>query len=393
MTHRRPTTTTTTTTTTTSTAVPFILTVSSAVTKYKNVKRLYFENKAQIEQMTGQIEHLQNAVANQRISASRTALDDSEYSTRFSRLNGAIQNMAFNIRKDWRLLPRWLQRFVNDDAPQTAKHEMTAVGRAVITRWIVDEVFCSVFHPGLDPVLSRSLKQIENGIRRGSYTLTSQEEYDALTAKVISWRMATLEGLAGQLSSPDADAVRAEFTRDATQRLLANLAQYLTDPPPAGIEGSASMILELAVGIAANMPLESRDVVIRYPLPGDTVEPGLMEPEKGALLPPLEVKAEEKGEESGEEKNGKERKKRKLFSPLWCFLRCKLCRADANFPSSERPQSREVGRLPRARGPWPPGPHQGAHLDPGLALPASMILPAAPLLPTLGWVAFEQGST
>lgn len=254
--------------------------------------------------MTGQIEHLQNAVANQRITASRTALDDSEYSTRFNRLNGAINNMAFNIRKDWRLVPRWLDRHVSQDALKTGKQEMTAVGRAVITRWIVEEVFCACFHPALDPVLSRRLKEIEAGIRRGSYTLTSQEEYDALTSKVISWRMATLEGLAGELNSPAADEARAEFTRSATDSLLATLGQYLSDPPPAGIEGSASMIMELAVGIAANMPLESRDVVIRYPLPGEAVDAKVMEVEKGGL-PPLEGGEEEKGEESGEEKKGK----------------------------------------------------------------------------------------
>lgn len=258
--------------------------------------------------MSSQIEHLQNAVANQRITASRTALDDSEYSTRFKRLNGAINNMAFNIRKDWKLIPLWLNNSITQDALKTGKQEMTAVGRAVITRWIVEEVFSGCFHPSLEPSLSRKLKEIENGIRRGLYTFTSQEEHDALTNKVISWRMATLEGLQPELNAPEADEIRAEFTQNATKKLVGQLMQYLNpDPPPAGIEGSASMIMELAVGIAANMPLESRDVVIRYPLPGDPVDPAIMEVEKGGL-PSLET-GEEKGEESGEEKNGKERKK------------------------------------------------------------------------------------
>lgn len=290
------------------------------VTKYKNVKRLYFENKAQIEQMSGQIEHLQNAVANQRITASRTALDDSEYSTRFNRLNGAINNMAFNIRKDWKLVPRWLDRSLTQDALKTGKQEMTAVGRAVITRWIVEEVFYRCFHPSLDPALSSKLKDIENGIRRGLYTFTSQEEHDALTNKVISWRMATLEGLGAELSSPQADEMRAEFTQNVTKSLVATLMQYLnTDPAPAGIDGSASMIMELAVGIAANMPLESRDVVIRYPLPGEPVDPSVMEVEKGGL-PPLEPAEGEKGEDSGEDKNGKERKKGKFLSSSVLYI-------------------------------------------------------------------------
>lgn len=264
--------------------------------------------------MSGQIEHLQNAVANQRITASRTALDDSEYSTRFNRLNGAINNMAFNIRKDWKLVPRWLDRSVTHDALKTGKQEMTAVGRAVITRWIVEEVFNRCFHPSLDPALSSKLKDIENGIRRGQYTITSQEEHDALTSKVISWRMATLEGLGTELSASQADEVRAEFTQNVTKTLVGTLMQYLNaDPAPAGIDGSASMIIELAVGIAANMPLESRDVVIRYPLPGDPVDPAVMEVEKGGL-PALENREDEKGEDSGEDKNGKDRKKGAFLS-------------------------------------------------------------------------------
>ncbi|KAI0424420.1 hypothetical protein F5Y09DRAFT_142449 [Xylaria sp. FL1042] len=256
------------------------------VTKYKNVKRLYFDGKTQIEQMTSQIEQLQNAVANQRMSQSRTALDDSEYSTRFSRLNGAINNLAFNIRKDWSTLPGWIERYVTADAVKTGKQEMTAVGRAIISRWVMEEIFNKCFHPALDVDLSCHLKQIEQNIRRYSYTMNSQEEYDALTAKVVNWRMATWEGLQHMLNSPDSGDHRTDFTKMTTTNLTATLYRYLVDPPPAGVDGSASMIVELAVGIAANLPLESRDVALTYPMPGDMVMPDIMEPEK-APLPPL----------------------------------------------------------------------------------------------------------
>lgn len=287
--------------------------------KYKNVKRLYFDGKSQIESLNGQVEQLQNAVANQRISQSRTALDDNEYTTRFNRLSGAIMNLSFNIRKDWTSLPPWLDKYVSADALKTGKQEMTAVGRAVITRWIVDEIFFSCFHPGLDPGLSRQLKQVEQNIRRFSYTMTSQEEFDALTAKVVSWRMTTLEGLQDVLSSPESEAHRQEFIRNATANLTACLFQHLADPPPAGVDGSASMIVELAVGIAANLPLESRDVAILYPLPQDGIQPEIMDVEK-TPLPPIETRPadsdgdadsrEDAGKDSGGEKSSsKERNK------------------------------------------------------------------------------------
>lgn len=292
------------------------------MTKYKNVKRLYFDGKTQIDNLNSQIEQLQNAVANQRMSQSRTALDDSEYITRFNRLNGAINNLSFNIRKDWRTVPQWLDMFVSIDALKTGKQEMTAVGRAVITRWIVEEIFNKCFHPGLNFELSRHLKEIELNIRRFSYTMTSQEEFDALTNKVVSWRMATLEGLQRVLNSPESADNRADFTRMCTSNLTATLFQYLADPPPPGVDSSASMIVELAVGIAANLPLESRDVAINYPLPGDPVQLNLMEVEK-TPLPPLDnpkAEGEAEGDEGDKDKNGKTQRADKTKSGMFTTI-------------------------------------------------------------------------
>ncbi|KAK1537452.1 uncharacterized protein CCOS01_02772 [Colletotrichum costaricense] len=289
------------------------------LTKYKNVKRLYFDGKTQIDNLNSQIEVLQNAVANQRMSQSRTALDDSEYITRFSRLNGAINNLSFNIRKDWRTVPQWLDMFVSIDALKTGKQEMTAVGRAVITRWIVEEIFNKCFHPGLNFELSRQLKEIELNIRRFSYTMSSQEEFDALTNKVVSWRMATLEGLQRVLNSPESADNRADFTRMCTSNLTATLFQYMTDPPPAGVDGSASMIVELAVGIAANLPLESRDVAINYPLPGDPIQLNIMDVEK-TPLPPLEIQkaeGEAEADEGDKDKSGKNQRADKTKSGMF----------------------------------------------------------------------------
>jgi hypothetical protein len=120
--------------------------------------------------------------------------------TRFQRLDGAITNLAFNIRKDWRSVPSWLSPYVNQDALKIGKQEMTATGRACITKFLVDEIFSRTFHPGLEGELSSSLKNIEQNIRRFSPALNNQEESDALTAKVVQWRLATLEGLKDILS-------------------------------------------------------------------------------------------------------------------------------------------------------------------------------------------------
>jgi hypothetical protein len=182
---------------------------------------------------------------------------------------------------------------------------MTAVGRAVITRWLVDEIFHRCFHPGLDIELSRQLKTIEQNIRHFSYARSSQEELEALTIKVVAWRMATLEGLQDVLRSNESAVHKAEFTQAATTSLINCLLQHVKGAD--GVDGSAGMIVELAVGIAANMPMESRDVAIVYPLPESQVDPKFMDVEKTGL-PVLEARASDASEEGAAEENGKDGK-------------------------------------------------------------------------------------
>lgn len=235
-------------------------------------------------------------------------MDDNEYAGRFSRLNGAINNLSFNIRKDWRSVPPWLERYVSVDALKTGKQEMTAVGRAVISKWLVEELFDSVFHPGLEPDFSAQLKDVELSIRENAYTMNSQEEFDALTAKIVQWRMATLDGLHKYLQSPSAADNRQNLTARATSNLTACLYQYLSSPPPPGVDSSTSMIIELAIGIVANLPMESRDVAITYPLPESIVRPSHMEVEKGELPAPEGFGASSDSEDDGDKdklKNGK----------------------------------------------------------------------------------------
>lgn len=248
------------------------------------MKGLYFDKTAQVEQ-------LQNSLANQRLSQSRTSLDDNEYMTRFQRLDGAATNLAFNIRKNWRVIPSWLAPSVNQDALQVGKQEMTAVGRACISRFLVEEIFNKTFHPGLESNFSHQLKIIEQNIRHFSPALNNQEESDALTAKVVQWRLSTLDGLREVLHSPESEEYRKQFARVSTANLTASLTNYLSEPVPSGIADSAHMIIELAVNIASNMPLESRDIAIMYPMPGDTLQPSFMKVESGGGMQPLEIPA------------------------------------------------------------------------------------------------------
>lgn len=232
------------------------------------MKKYYFEKEAQLQQ-------LQNTLAHQRLSQSRTSLDDNEYTNRFSRLDGAISNLAYNIRKEWRAIPPWLSPYINRDAASSASRgsrdasrEMVAVGRACISRWLVDELLDRYFHPCLEPSISMHLKIIEKNLRRFAAPTPLEEEKEALLARISNWRLATLDGLQELLSSPQASEYNLQLTEELIGKMMANLTMDLKDPPPSDLNGGVTMIVELAVSIASNIPQESRDVFIDYFAPG-----------------------------------------------------------------------------------------------------------------------------
>ncbi|KAF2247130.1 hypothetical protein BU26DRAFT_342599 [Trematosphaeria pertusa] len=251
--------------------------------KYQKVKRYFFEQQTQVHQ-------LQNTLANQRLSLSRTSWDDSEYATRFNRLDGLIAQLSFSIRKDWKSIPPWLQTVVNKNAVETGKQEMTAVGRAFISCWLVENIFDKYFHPDLEPGLSTQLKAIQLNIRRFSPTCHTTEDEDALVAKVINWRLATLEGLTDLLKAQSAASNRQTLTETLNEKLIGSLQMFLNDPAPPDLNGGVPMIVELAVNIAQHLPLESREVHIEYFPPGHGLVSEFMKMESGipALTNPIQ---------------------------------------------------------------------------------------------------------
>lgn len=245
--------------------------------KYSKVKRYYFEREAQVTQ-------LQNTVANQRLSMSKTSLDDAQYTARFERLSQAINNLSFNIRKNWRAIPPWLRHVCNQDAHTVGTKEMTAIGRACITRWLYESIFERTFHPGIDPTLSGQLKNVERNLRRGGQAgiLLTEEQRDDLTTKITTWRLTTIEGLQDVLSSHQAEQYTESLGKHFTHQLTESLKANLTDPPPSGLSEGVGMIVGQAIGIAANIPLESRDICIEYFMPGTPVNETYMK-----LEPPI----------------------------------------------------------------------------------------------------------
>lgn len=230
----------------------------------------------------------------------RTSLDDQAYSSRFDRLDGAIKNLAFEIRQNWKNIPLWLQASINPGAEQKGGREMTIVGRAAISRWVADEILDRYFHPCLEPTFSTHLKAIEHNIRRNSPLPQSPEEDDALSAKVCAWRMSTIDGVLPMLDSSTGHEIRNKLLSFLTEKLVSSLSNHLQEPTPPGLQGGVTMIVEIAVGLASNLPMESRDVRVWYPLPGEKFDTVFMRSEAGLapLANPVETTESDKAAEA-----------------------------------------------------------------------------------------------
>ena len=188
----------------------------------------------------------------------------------------------------------------------TGKHEMTAVGRAFISHWLVSEIFEKYFHPDLDIVLSQQLQRIYHNIRRNVPYSQSAEEEENLQSKVINWRLTTLEGLQDQLRSPEAVQNNETLIELLNHKLADDLAGLLQDPPPPDLQSSIPMIVELAVKIAVHLPCESREVMVDYYWPGTLFAQDLMKVETGipVLTNPIEAPKESPSDEGSIKSTG-----------------------------------------------------------------------------------------
>lgn len=256
----------------------FIVTNPGEEAKYSKVKRYYFDKEAQVQ-------HLQNTVAHQRMAVSRTVLDDNEYTNRFQRLDGAIKDLAFSVRKEWLGIPQWLHGYVTEDAVEKGTKEMTALGRAVISRWLVEEVFQRHFHPALEPNLSLQLKSLEMNLRRQGAHAQSEEDRENMAARLSNWRRTTFDGLGDTLVGPAAEAHRADLVEHLVAQLTSFLSGQLHESGLPGLEAGVRMIIENTINIAEKIPLEARDVCVEYFPPGAPTQDSYMKIETG--LPPL----------------------------------------------------------------------------------------------------------
>lgn len=115
-----------------------------------------------------------------------------------------------------------------------------------------------------------------------------------------------MEGLQWKLNGQTAQQAKSNFIQMCVGNLTAHLLQHLSEAAAMNIQGNATSIVELAVGIASHLPLESRDIVITYPMPKDMVQPWMKVEQP---LPPLEHYFSESSEDGNSNKSKEEEEK------------------------------------------------------------------------------------
>ncbi|KAI5287484.1 hypothetical protein KEM54_005961, partial [Ascosphaera aggregata] len=245
---------------------------------YAKLKGLYKGERTRVY-------NLQNAIASQQMTKTHTILDDTQYMQLFQQLDGAITTLAFNVRKDWAVVPKWLKDYVHEDAAAVGTKEMTAVGRALLSRVVHDEIFEQHFHPGIYENLSKALKKIELNLRclhiNSAITEESRERGAALVA---AWRTATMEGLSG-LIQRDNEEGKAKLTMILTKDWLSRLREFFKSPAPACLESGLQSIIEIALNLLEFKAFETRDIQTVYFLPNQVIDTRLMT--KDTSLPTL----------------------------------------------------------------------------------------------------------
>ncbi|KAI5303579.1 hypothetical protein KEM56_007408, partial [Ascosphaera pollenicola] len=231
--------------------------------------------------------NLQNALASQKLASSHTVLDDSQYERMFKSLDDSINDVSYQIRKDWVSVPPWLKDYIHEDATTAGTKEMIAVGRALISRFVHDEIFQRYLHPGIYEPLSKHLKRIDLNLRSLHINPgTTEENREAGAAYISSWRAATMEGLSG-LVQRDGQANKAKLAKDLTNDFLQRMMAFLKSPAPQILEGGVQSIVDLALDLVEFTSHESRDIQIQYFLPNQEIDLGFMTKDMSLpLLPP-----------------------------------------------------------------------------------------------------------
>jgi hypothetical protein len=160
-----------------------------------------------------------------------------------------------------------------------------------MSQWLVSNLFDMYFHPSLELGLSRDLKEVWHNVRKYCPPFQSGEEEEALNAKLVNWRMTTIDGLQERLRAPEASQHYSRLVDMLNEKMVGDMSLLLSDPAPPDLAGGVSMIIELAVSVAQHIPLESRDVAIEYFYPGAPIVPDLMKLETGIpqLVAPIVV--------------------------------------------------------------------------------------------------------
>ncbi|KAK9458085.1 hypothetical protein V1511DRAFT_491712 [Dipodascopsis uninucleata] len=215
-------------------------------------------------------EALESDLARKNIESGRNILDDTQYKTKFENLDRSLRSVAFKERSNWDRYPDWIA------SKDLSKGPMR---RAVLARWLVEEVFLKYMHPGLDLTTSKVLKKVERNVGHSFPEDVSLWRRNAIKSTLPPDAI-DRQGTLGSLES------KKEFN-DHRKAALASLEhlcykvykKQLVDTQQKKVKDLPAYyidIIDQALSLIAAMNLEVRCIILHYYLPGSNMDPQFM---------------------------------------------------------------------------------------------------------------------
>ncbi|KAK9480853.1 hypothetical protein V1514DRAFT_324641 [Lipomyces japonicus] len=237
----------------------------------EETKRNLESSKIEIETQKKRADNLESSLAHQSIDRNRTLQDDSVYVAAFENINGSLKSIAYKYRENWVSLPEWISSVKNV--------KTIPLRRALLAKWIAEDIFDVYLHPALDIETSVTLKKIDKSFGQRNpreVAIWRQNTVKNLIPEEVTGQQGsygTLEALPAFARHRAAvlESFANRFSRFWDPKLLDPLTKRISSFPEDLI-----LVVDEILKLLASMSLETRNIIVKYYNPGEVFNPEYM---------------------------------------------------------------------------------------------------------------------
>ncbi|KAK9450444.1 uncharacterized protein V1518DRAFT_413859 [Limtongia smithiae] len=220
---------------------------------------------AERDALDKKLQSTENELAGKNIEDSRSERDDVTYQTEFANFDKDLIEAALMLRDKVREYPDWVRKTRLDFKTKLITNYAS---RAVLARWIAEEIFGRYLHPGIDLTLSMRLKKAEKRLAR-YYTPGEIAIWRRMLVRAV---LPTAKPTVELTDTPEYNAHLEHAASSFLHTNIWNINAANTMPensvkPSQLVPANVLSLVENAFSLMATMSLETRYVMVTYPLP------------------------------------------------------------------------------------------------------------------------------